>query len=401
MKIMASITSVPLDQQPCVVHLLKYHDRYLIGTYHLYPTTESFIEEHKSELSISELKPFLDKINNRSGKLIILSSHHKKKPDDSLVQYEYECLEGGGVFDAKVRYNKFDSSYEIYVAHANGTIGVYSLVFNCDSPTICHKEHLDVPGAKILTSIDIFQESQPFKQAWQSRFVVGDDSGFINVVDQIGRFVQENAGKSDPVWQVKSVELSTGKDIIIAATERNAWCIYEFDETAKGLKQVYENSNDFEGGVTSITVLEMNIATHYDLVNIALGSYDETIKTYSVKIYHGEGLDPHVDRKKTATVKGGGIWRLNQFNPENSRELAVAAMYAGTYKLTLGDSQDQSSGTLDVRLIESGQVKAELASDPLHYDVAMSPREETFCIADFNNSMCLVKTRAHADDPGR
>lgn len=429
---------VTLDQRPCVVQYLEHYNKFIVGTYELFPSLEDARLKLNSHLDEEQLKKTLERINNRAGKLILLRGNDVSVPN---IEYEFDCNAGGGVFDMKVRYNKLDSSYNIYVAHSNGTIGIYKLALNCGNK-ICLKEHITVSGSKMLTSIDIFPEpgyredtsitpppgemffadpdnypchstssvlsptnvsgnNSPTTRLRStstpllSRLVVGDSSGFVTIVNR-GEPIREDVTlNEDSTWQVKSLKLSSGRSIIIVGAENSSWYIYGIDEQARRLILLYRNEfKDFTAGVTCISILDVIRSTEYDLVEVLLGSYDETLQTYHVKLNHDGISKPGVCHKNTISINNGGIWRVKQLKGiNNKKQLCIAAMYAGSYILSLSGSESQTAEEKLSRIIDTESLK--LNNKPLHYDIDVSSCNSTYCIVDFNNNLCLFKTIDH------
>lgn len=421
---------VALDQKPCVVHYLDQYNKFIVGTYELFPSIEDARLKLNSHLDDNQLKKTLEEINYRAGRLILLRGNDVSVPS---IEYEFDCY-AGGVFDAKVRYNKQDSSYNIYVAHSNGTIGIYKLSLHCGNK-ICLKEQINVTGSKMLTSIDIFPEfgcvtdtidrgagnsflysssssisqsplsgvnsSKQLDSSNINRLTVGDADGFVTVISQSGEPIRENVAQGDSIWQVKTLRLASGRDVVIVGAENSSWYIYGVNGSDRRLVLLYKNAyKDFSAGVTCISILDIFHSIEHDLVEIWLGSYDETLQTYHVKINHDGVSKPDVCHKNTISVDNGGIWRVKAFKNNNKRQLCIAAMYGGSYILPLGGSDRQQSdqqqqkqlrveGTL-IRLIDTESM--ELNHKPLHYDIDVSSCNTTYCIVDFNNSLCLFKT---------
>lgn len=425
---------VTLDQRPCVVQYLEHYNKFIVGTYELFSSLEDARLRLNSHcIDDSQLNKTLERINHRAGKLILLRGNDVSVPN---IEYEFDCNSGGGVFEIKVRYNRIDSSYNIYVAHSNGTIGIYKLSLNCGNK-IALKEHITVNGSKMLTSIDIFPEpgytddntnsasdvffpstnhlsstssvlsptnipgnSSPTTRLRSTstpllnRLVVGDSSGFITVVNR-GEPIREQVTQGDSIWQVKSLKLASGRDIIIVGAENSSWYIYGIDEQARKLILLYKNEfKDFTAGITCISILDIIHSTEYDLVEVLLGSYDETLQTYHVKLNHDGISKPGVCHKNTISINDGGIWRVKQLKgTNNEKQLCIAAMYAGSYLLSLSGSESQTAEEKLTKLIDTESLK--LKNKPLHYDVDVSSCNTTYCIVDFNNSLCVFKTIDH------
>lgn len=407
---------VTLNQRPCVVQYLDEFNKFIVGTYELYPTIEEARLRLGAHLEEHQLKKRLERINHRAGKLILLRGNDVSVPS---IEYEFDCHSGGGIFDTKVRYNSSDSSYSIYAAHSNGTIGIYKLCLHCGNK-ICLKGHINVPDSKMLTSIDIFPIESGLATTQQplsplsnidsatrikssaflsSKLVVGDSKGFVTVFSR-GEIIRENVARGDSIWQVKSLRLASDRDVVFVGAENCAWYIYALDEYAKKLILLYKNEfKDFTAGVTCVSILEVAQLVEYDLVEILLGSYDETLQAYQVKINHDGLSKPGVCHKNTISIHNGGIWRVKPLKGNKKRQLCIAAMYAGSYILSLDGpgistaadqpKQQLANETLS-RLVDADSLK--LAHKPLHYDIDVSSCNTTYCVVDFNNSLCLFKT---------
>lgn len=407
---------VSLDQRPCIVHYLEQFNKFLVGTYELFSYIDDARSKLNSRLSDEQLKKELEKINQRAGKLILLRGNDVSAP---CIEYEFDCEAGGGVFDAKVRYSRNDSSYSIFVAHSNGSIGVYKLALQCGNK-ICLREHIKVTGSTMLTSIDLVCENDgsidlPVSPTLPSpssnsagssvstkgsinrldisipnvkRLVVGDSEGFVTMV--VGSTqIRLDVASGDSVWQVKSIKLTSGQDIVLVGAENSSWYILGLNEREEKLNILYQNSHkDFSAGVTCISVLSISHFNEYDLIEVLLGSYDETIQMYHVKLKQDGLSRPDVCHKDTLTIAGGGIWRIKSHRGRTRRQLCVAAMYAGAYLLDL--DHQTNLGSVQSKLVDTASLK--LAYKPLHYDVDVSTFGTTYCIVDFNNSLCLFKT---------
>lgn len=432
-----------LNQRPCVVHYLEYFNKFLIGTYELFPSIEGArlkLPGALIHLDDEQLKIRLENINYRAGKLILLTDIDFGKP---LVEFDFDCDIGGGVFDIKVRHDYINACCYIYVAHSNGIIGLYKLSLNCGNK-ICLKEHVATAGSKMLTCIDIFpdnwtpetyqnQMTPPMgsrspsaspsptcdsdqlklgqiihaKASLQNvKVVVGDSAGFVTIIKR-GSQMRTNVGQGDSVWQVRALRLASDRDIILVGAENSAWFIYGFRELSSDQEELvllYKNqSKDFSAGVTSISILNTIKCVEYDLLEILLGSYDETLQMYHVKIHHEATSRPDVCHKHTLSINQGGIWRVKQMKSKSlngSWKLCIAAMYAGSYIIGLDsfigsvyrvrrdsteDKSEKISPLIDLNLLK-------LSERPLHYDIDVTSSGTTFCIADFNNSLCLIKT---------
>lgn len=443
-----------LDQKPCFVHYLEQHNKFIVGTYELLPSIEDARLKLSPQFDDEELKKRLVQINNRAGRLILVRGNDVTGPS---IEYEFDCQQGGGIFDAKISYNKTDASYSIYVAHSNGSIGIYKLSLNCGNK-ICLKEHIKLPQSDMLTCIDLLTNEDLATQHQQScdllpnssastsprssprsispslvsplgnanplshsrfefftsqanKLVVGDSNGFLTIVHQ-GETVRKSVAEGNAIWQVKGMKLANKRDIIIVSCENSSWYLYEFDQRSESLKLLYKNEyKDFQAGVTCIAILNTIHTLEYEMIEVMLGSYDETLQMYHIKISHeGSHVRPDVCHKNTISIENGGIWRIKPLrsSQQNQRQLCMAAMYAGSYVLTL-DGFDHQSGSVAsvaagadqqpeqapkkemlVKIMDVDSMK--LQNKPLHYDIDLSPCNSTYCIVDFNNSLCIFKT---------
>lgn len=411
---------VNLDQKPCVVYYLEGSNRFIIGTYELFSSIEDARSRMPADIfniNIDDECKFaqtLKQLNSRAGKLIILGCNELCEAN---IEFEYNCLIGGGVFDLKVKFHPHDSSYTIYVAHSNGYVCVYKLDLQA-AHKICLIQSTKIGNSQLLTSIDVFSDinitagstansnqtdtnsfnsnstSEPsssdsdsstnhskfFPYNASNRLVVGDSDGFIALVDR-NCAIRQKVTPGDSIWQVKTFRLSSGKDIIFVAAEDSSWYLYGYDHTHQQLQILYKNSKDFDAGVTCISVLNVSRSFEYDSVELLLGSYDETLQTYHVKLNHDGLSKPGVCHKSTVSIENGGIWRVKQ-SVTDKNNLFIAAMYAGTFTLKL-EKGDQIHQDMIQSLIEAD-------SNGLHYDVDMS-EDSVCCIADFNNRSCILK----------
>lgn len=419
---------VSLSQNPCVVQYLEHYHKFLVGTYELY----SSLETARLKLDIHDdqkLKKTLKSINNRAGRFILIGGNDLSK---GLVEYEFDCEIGGGVFDIKVKYDEITSSHHIYAAHSNGIIGFYKLSLNFGNK-ICLKEHTVITGSNMLTSIDLFptletdqangasglassysssngsgssaavmnhhssssssspssmRSRQTSVSTQMGKLVVGDSKGFVTLVID-GEQIRASIADGDSIWQVKGYRLASERDIILVGAENSSWYIYAFDEFKRELVLLYKNSyKDFKAGITSITILNNIRSAEHDLLEILLGSYDETMQTYHIKINHEVSSKPDVCHKDTFCIENGGIWRVKPVR-YGKKQLCIAAMYAGCYLMNLDEMGSQSDKKLQCLMdVES----LSLNTKPLLYDIDVASHEPIFCMVDFNNSLCMLKT---------
>lgn len=408
-----------LDQKPCFVQYLEEYDKFIIGTYELYPNIE--VARLKLKYTSEDgLRDTLKSINSRAGKLILLDGSNEKVPN---IVYEFECHLGGGIFDAKVIFDKIESNYIIFVAHANGSIGIYTLNGQCGF-NISLSEHIKLVDSDMLTTIDIFlkpqendsesmlksiDNNQPTKvqssekpqtksSSQPKKFIVGDASGYITLIDGHNR-IRERVTDGDSIWHVKSWITNSDREIVIVGAENSSWFIYEYEESSETLVLLYKNSyKDFNAGVTSISISRMERSTDQEILTFLLGSYDETIQFYDVKFDSFESSKPTVRHSRTIPIANGGIWRMKRLRGVHRSKLGIAAMYAGSYILSIEDTgcdltcRANAQDVHDEPITQLVNVEhLELPEKPLHYDIDISC-DGTYCIADFNNSLCLFTT---------
>lgn len=474
-----------LSQRPCVVQYLEHYNKFIVGTYELLSSNDTARAKLPSWVALDDdvIKQKLSSINERAGKLILIDG--AEDPNTTRVEYEFDCEIGGGIFDMKVRYEQISANYSINVAHANGVIGLYTLSLDRGNK-ISLKEHSIADGSSMLTCIDLFPDcddtmpgragnispqvntsgsasisssenassssislyprqantrtpfirleeqhttiipSSPTHQ--NSKLVVGDSTGFITVLNR-GKQIRADVSQRESIWQVKTLKLSSNRYIILVGAENSSWYIYGLEENQgfsdDRLILLYKNcSKDFSAGVTSITLLETMRSAEYDLFEILLGSYDETLQMYHVKINQEANTKPDVCHKHTIPIDQGGIWRVKLIRESTeskqraasdkcerdehiqtskstrsvAHELCIAAMYAGSFTLSLASFMTDTTGRLgagagDSKITQLVDLKAlQLMEKPLHYDIDVTSSGNAFCIADFNNSLCLIKT---------
>lgn len=417
------VSTLSLDQRPCVVHYLEHKNQFIIGTYELYQNIEEARPVFDSQLSDRELTEILEWINFRAGQLVLVTGN--EDVSTSKIEYQYDCSEGGGVFDAKVVYDRQNSVYILYAGHSNGMVGIYEISCDCDTQ-IWLRQSLNVEGSSMLTSIDIYpeieqgqdqenktlsSEEEPKNQLGtnefpnSSRIVVGDSDGYVTILDKhtpIRKLVSE----FHSIWQVKSLRLAPGRDLVIVTSDNSSWSIHSIDESNRELITLYSNTyRDFEYGVTSIFVLDIIHLNNHDFIELLLGSYDETVKTYHLKLDHDQTIKPKVSFKESKTIPGGGIWRIKAWKKNGKGKLLIAAMYSGCYLLTLNCSSKLSLAEFQKQMeLETtfntltGLIDIEslnMTNKSLHYDIDISSSNGICCIADFNNKCCLMKSLVH------
>lgn len=372
--------SLALDQKPCFVHYLQELNKFIIGTYQLFLNIDDARPKLKLTIDEDNLIDTLNDINFRAGKLILVEGDSSVQP---RILFEFNCDSGGGIFDAKVVFIKQEFKYLIYVAHSNGKVGIYSLSSH-GGYKIDPLQHIKILGSSMLTSIDLFPTDKELAAGLPTidqtehcrKIVVGDADGYITIIHGSNQ-KREKVTDGDSIWQVRSSTTGLGKQIIIVGADNSSWFIYEVGEE---LRLLYKNSyKDFSAGVTSIVILEkFSLMEEQNSLIVLLGSYDETLKMYQVSSGHTETFELNVNLKKTISIANGGIWRVKELR---RNQFCIAAMYAGSYIFSLDNLKSE--------LIDTDGAK--LPEQPLHYDIDISC-DKTYCIADFNNSLCLFKT---------
>lgn len=408
-----------LDQKPCFVHYLQYFNKFIVGTYELFPSVDAARSKLGSTIDESHLRDTLESINFRAGKLILIDAEVNVKP---RVLLDFDCHVGGGVFDAKVTYRQSVSQYFVFVAHSNGRLCIYTLTSQ-DGYKISLLERIKIPESNMLTSIDVFlcdkesttrtpqeklavckqsiqQELELPSLLPQEKIVVGDAEGCITIVHH-SQELREKVTDGDSIWQVKCLTVDSGRQIVIVGAENCSWFVYERKKENEKLVLLYKNSyRDFNAGVTSVTVAKSAIPTAP--LSILLGSYDETLKIYELNFGDTQDSKLNVNHIKTFSIENGGIWRVKELNTTGASKFCIAAMYAGSYILSLDNFKieptELSKHKSLIRLVDIDQPMLNLAQKSLHYDIDVSC-DQIFCIADFNNSLCLFKaTKSKFDD---
>lgn len=389
--------TLKLSQKPCILNYLEECDLFIIGTYELVTLVDDARIKLNFAGSDQQIEKKLYDINSRAGKLILIRENDNS--DEISVVYDYDCHRGGGVFDLKYHRNNITSDYDIFVAHSNGSVGIYGC-----SPLASRNEkiwaikHIQVQPETILTSIDTLymsKQSTHFKDDTSdidckapnsARFVVGDSKGFIALVKHDENPTRLDVAQGDSVWQVRCVNLSTGNAIVIVGAENCAWYIYRVEN--EGFTLLYKNHHrDFDAGVTCISILNQTSRTDCDELKVILGSYDESLQVFAVSLYHNVECSTEVSRECRLCIANGGIWRVKVDSRRS--QLCVAAMYAGSYlisydskKMTLADN------AMTRKLVDASNLNLENA--PLHYDIDVSSRGKSYCMVDFNNNLCLL-----------
>lgn len=84
-----------LDQKPCFVHYLQYFNKFIVGTYELFPNLDAARSKLGSYGDESQLRDTLKSINSRAGKLILIDAEVDTRP---RILLQFDCRVGGGVF---------------------------------------------------------------------------------------------------------------------------------------------------------------------------------------------------------------------------------------------------------------------------------------------------------------
>lgn len=429
----SDINILNLSQGPCITLYLDNIDRFIIGTYELLTSLEDArlkLQDLNADLTDANLEEILKKVNHRIGQLIIVKDADLENPS---VECEFNCDIGGGVFDLQVHFDHTTRSYDIYVAHSNGVVGLYQLSIHSQVCKISLLGYMNIVGSEMLTSIDILssQESEyqveslpktegsttgpmlnstsclseltpnSYKKASLdiARLVVSDSTGSIIFVDQ-GRQSRIDTKSRDPVWQVRSLRLQSNHNLVLVGVENSSWYICGYGSTAESVF-LYENeASDFGAGVTSISVLNTYSDDTHDLFDVSIGSYDGTIHLYEIKVTREANLRVDVCHRRSIMIDQAGIWRVKSFrdqkDPERQR-LFIAAMYRGCYIVSLSSSSIENE-QLGRKLVFEDDLNLLIDIDslgmskkPLHYDIGVSSSGRTCCIVDFNNRLCLIK----------
>lgn len=394
---------VKLAQRPCCVKYLDLYDAFLVGTYELLNCKENAIAKssHLAELNEEQLDSHLIKINWRLGSFVVIKQDADRR---FRIINQFICDESGGVFDFVIAYQN-DKSLDIYAAHSNGTLGKYKLEQIDNHFWLSNQKQQDVPQTKMLTCID----KLPSEQNPKDTIVVGSSEGVISLFEDSKLVIQKLCHTKDPIWQVRCVKLSLGRNIIIVGSEDSFWYLYYVSLSSEcdlSLQLLYKSPQDeYSAGITCI--IQMNCDIHhksderFEAIEILVGSYDETFKCYRLTFDSGHSSNielpkPQVELVFSKSIVGGGVWRIKQIYPadENGNgRLYVAAMYAGSYKLC-GSLVPSIGGrrfewTEPKELVEHRSLKFD--EKPLHYDIDYSPSSSACCIADFNNGICLIR----------
>lgn len=407
------LIKLSLDQKPCVVEYSPHLNVFIAGTYQLVSN------EKPNDLEDSEWvvrKSELEKVNYRYGKLYVIDPSQ----NPPALDYCYTCNEGGGVFDLKLLMHVGSGELVIYVAHANGSVGVYEYRKESKSQKIKMKEINKVSEGCLLTSIDIFAiRTGDFRLLMT--LMVGCSNGYIAMED--GRdsqlyHKQKVVESGDPVWNVKLIESMSSIVYVIAAAEDCSWSIWQV--RPKDFVLIHKSSKDFSAGVTTISELS-NIYTPLcdHKLQILLGSYDSTIKIFDITLVQRNDAISAFTCKKTKEISFGkeaSIWRVRLSKDKES--LLVSAMYSGVYRLKT--SLDYAQGgfkmipTVAINagdnplkpMFDVAKLIDKETTKPLLYDIAESffhqlqmvyDDKHYYCIADFNGSKLVFLEKERAE----
>lgn len=388
-----NVEIVSLDQRPCCVSYLESVDVFLVGTYQLLNTRDDARarSQRLSRFSDDDLESYLIKINYRLGSFVVIREGTNGKFKSVL---KYDCQESGGVFDFIPSEQDKDKCV-ILAAHSNGVFGVHELRHPAGAEVDMSTTTLvDVPGAQMLTCIDKFSDKQ-------GSITVGSSDGSISIIRNGQVVLQKTCDTTDPIWQVRCIQLNSGRKLIFIGTEVSSWSVFEMKDTPDAnqvsLDLIYRHSlREYNPGITCIVRLNCDIKVETDdpeTLRILVGSYDETLKCYQVA-FEAEQDRPKVELICDKQIAYGGIWRLKQISDNQNRidRLYIAAMYAGSYRLVNQGAPNEplsyeQSEPKPLFELESYGFKEK----PLHYDIDYSSRASACCVADFNNSLCLIK----------
>jgi hypothetical protein len=403
---------IHLDQQPCVVKYVEKWSCFLVGTYKLLPTIQDARAAwpnitHNYELLFDRYSS----VNHRIGSLVLLSK--EKGSNRFSISGTVNCSQGG-VFDMTIR------GGGVYVAHANNTISYYELTINGEPDT--GDELISIGGDNklselafikltpdssiLLTSIDTCSLKNPNGTNGTFYTVVGDSKARVSilcgqtggsVIGKLGRVFDKIwiSEKDDPVWQVRFVQpaatetTSTVEQLyLIVTSENRSWCVLGFNIKSQRLYNLMVKNRDFGAGVTSLCIMAPpeRLQTNYDEqhLDVILGSYDETLRKYQVRL--SKSSDPLVaaDCIETASIAGGGIWRVIQ----KDQNLYIAAMYAGCYKAASANISS-TLVNLTTDLVRPAKVTDNGSLPSLDYDIDVSETHDVACAVDFNGQLCL------------
>ncbi|UXI18028.1 hypothetical protein NH340_JMT03971 [Sarcoptes scabiei] len=355
----SKILSIP--QNPCVIeYSIKFHC-FIIGTYELIAATDP----SRNRLTEQEWS----QINNRIGSLVIVDG------ENNLIHLHH-CRQGG-VFDLIISRHRFidrfknrkDDYQTILAAHSNGFIGVYR--FNgtrIDNPikllnTECemltsvsdYSDHHNLSWT-ILSGcsqghIHCFQLENSFGIDAEENEFIDDYSNQTNKPDYSKHLISV---ANDPIWYLRlfafpssqkycqNETIGTNKEpnsmfsLLFVCSEDCRWRIFDANDQNEFV-EIYANS-DCKYGSTSIELYrQKQLEENLHSMLILIGSYDEQIRLYGLKIQNKIGdEEENVDSLKrilscillkTIHIPQSGIWRMKTF--ENY--VLIAAMFSGVF----------------------------------------------------------------------
>lgn len=388
--------AVPLDSKPCVIEYVDAWSSFLIGTYnHIADGVESKYSKER-----------IATMNGRSGSLVIMK--HDDVHEKFKISHSIDCQDGG-VFDFVI------CQQLIYVAHANDAIGLYEYQMN-NGFTLRQSFKLDEANncGILLTTIDTFLvHPKPAGSPPTTYILAGDSGGRVSIacgqthegIDQV-LMQYQNIGDSrwidcGQVWTAKFVPIKDPSDFgdalfFIMATEAANWCLCRFDLTTNKFTILSKNLSEFKAGVISICFLahdEKNSAGSEDgdesgknnsRINVVLGSYDETIRSYEVKLPVIAGSFAEITPREEVKIENGGNWHIRLIKDR----LYISSMYAGAFTADPNDIAGTLTSLAGPDLISRtiGDAREERS---LTYGVGVSLRHNVACLVDYNQSHCV------------
>lgn len=392
---MSDFHCVELEQQPCVVTYVKDWSSFLVGTYTLKPNDMKYMEQ-----------------NNRVGSLVRLA---KSDTDRYEIKEQVECR-NGGVFDLKVRCN------DVHVAHANNSVSIYSYKEDPSNRTIrrlVYKKYIRLgeDWSILLTSIDLCSvscnaeapdclytavaDSSARVTILADRLRIGDEP--IRIIDKAWVVTHKQA--CEPVWKVRFVqpsppELPTLDTLfLVACCEDKSWVFFRFDIRTQRLTAL-KKFTDFGAGVTGICIIRHeptqapNMSYSNQEFTMVMGSYDETVKLFKVKIAtelkvqidHSVTKMVSIGRELIESVKvpGAGIWQIMFLD----NCLYMAGMFAGCYRASCSNIKSTII-SLTNSLPDRSLLAPSTKEPALDYGLDFSKPEGVACVVDFNNKLCL------------
>lgn len=382
---------VKLNEKPCAVRYVKLFGGFIVGTYDCLSDIGSARERFPG-VSEEEVVRIYTDTNHRIGSLNFLCpiSQEDANPVYQL-QVALRCKHGG-IFDMSV------ADSHIYAAHANGYVARYSF----DDVKFTSLESIKVTESNntLLTSIDTYNMKEP-AHGFSFLSIVGDSQGRATLVSgrQLEKVIAscDITTNADPLWQVKFLpnQSGTGELIVLVAAEDSCWYVYrvKIGREASTFKRIYRNQ-DFQSGVTSICFPAPSHELEFSF-NVLLGSYDETIRLYKLKLDASrDGVQVDSQLHPPIVLRGGGIWRLN-LTEDNT--ILIAAMYAGSYRISAGFLCDEARpDRIECDKIIGLELQDGHHEAPLHYGIDLSPQDSLVCIVDYNNNYCIFTKQAQS-----